>query len=46
MLQRFFRSNIFIDVNNPAHMEELAELARSVQEFNKTNEDKNASILK
>ncbi|MED3485938.1 hypothetical protein COF04_03830 [Bacillus toyonensis] len=38
-----FRSNIFIDVNNPAHMEKLAELARSVQAFNKTIENNKSS---
>ncbi|PHA78083.1 hypothetical protein [Bacillus toyonensis] len=39
-----FRSNIFLDVNNPAHMEELAELARSVQDFNKTIENNKSSV--
>ncbi|PFY26206.1 hypothetical protein [Bacillus toyonensis] len=39
-----FRSNIFLDVNNPAHMEKLAELARSVQAFNKTNENNKSSV--
>lgn len=39
-----FRSNIFLDVNNPAHMEKLAELARSVQEFNKTIENNKSSV--
>lgn len=39
-----FRSNIFIDVNNPAHMEKLAELAKSVQEFNKTIENNKSSV--
>lgn len=39
-----FRSNIFLDVNNPVHMEKLAELARSVQEFNKTNGNNKSSV--
>lgn len=39
-----FRSNIFLDVNNPAHMEKLAELARSVKEFNKTIENNKSSV--
>ncbi|MGH1276493.1 hypothetical protein ACQVWA_24255 [Bacillus cereus] len=39
-----FRSNIFLDVNNPAHMEKLVELARSVQEFNKTIENNKSSV--
>ncbi|MGZ7151492.1 hypothetical protein [Bacillus sp. BC08] len=39
-----FRSNIFLDVNNSAHMETLAELARSIQEFNKTIEDSKSSV--
>ena len=39
-----FRSNIFLDVNNPVHMEKLAELARSIQEFNKTNENNKSSV--
>lgn len=37
-------SNTFLDVNNPAHMEKLAELARSVQEFNKTIENNKSSV--
>lgn len=39
-----FRSNTFLDVNNPAHMEKLADLARSVQAFNKTNENNKSSV--
>ncbi|EJV72252.1 hypothetical protein IEM_00214 [Bacillus cereus BAG6O-2] len=39
-----FRSNIFLDLNNPAHMEKLAELARSIQEFNKTIENNKSSV--
>ncbi|HDX9580415.1 TPA: hypothetical protein ROX88_004058 [Bacillus pseudomycoides] len=39
-----FRSNIFLDVNNPAHMEKLAEVARSIQEFNKTIENNKVSV--
>ncbi|MCP1164593.1 MULTISPECIES: hypothetical protein [Bacillus] len=31
-----FRSNTVLDVNNPVHMETIAEAARSVREFNKT----------
>lgn len=39
-----FRSNIFLDVNNLSHMEKLAELARSIQEFNKTIENNKSSV--
>lgn len=39
-----FRSNIFLDLNNLAHMEKLAELARSIQEFNKTIENNKSSV--
>ncbi|MDM5152745.1 hypothetical protein QUF88_01970 [Bacillus sp. DX1.1] len=39
-----FRSNIFLDLNNPAHMEKLAELANSIQEFNKTIENNKSSV--
>ncbi|PGB04376.1 hypothetical protein [Bacillus toyonensis] len=39
-----FRSNIFLDLNNRAHMETLAEVARSIQEFNKTIEDSKRSV--
>ncbi|PEO35543.1 hypothetical protein [Bacillus wiedmannii] len=39
-----FKSNIFLDVNNRAHMETLAELARSIQEFNKTIENSKSSV--
>ena len=39
-----FRSNIFLDVNNPVHMEKLAELARSIQEFNKINGNNKSSV--
>ncbi|MGH0800838.1 hypothetical protein ACQVTZ_12825 [Bacillus cereus] len=33
-----------MDVNNPVHMEKLAELARSIQEFNKTNGNNKSSV--
>ncbi|MGH0592340.1 hypothetical protein ACQVPY_08560 [Bacillus pretiosus] len=39
-----FKSNIFLDINNRAHMETLAEVARSIQEFNKTIEDSKSSV--
>ncbi|HDR7517307.1 hypothetical protein AB1I92_13470 [Bacillus mobilis] len=39
-----FSSNIFLDVNNRAHMETLAGVARSIQEFNKTIEDSKSSV--
>ncbi|PFZ48781.1 hypothetical protein COF07_27615 [Bacillus wiedmannii] len=39
-----FKSNIFLDVNNRPHMETLAELARSIQEFNKTIENSKSSV--
>lgn len=39
-----FKSNIYLDVKNPAHMEKLAELAKSVQEFNKTIENNKSSV--
>ncbi|EJR53655.1 hypothetical protein IIM_02434 [Bacillus cereus VD107] len=39
-----FRSNIFLDLNNRAHMETLAEVARSIQEFNKTIENSKGSV--
>lgn len=39
-----FKSNIFLDVNNRAHMETLAEVARSIQEFNKTLENNKSSV--
>lgn len=39
-----FKSNIFLDVNNRAHMETLAELARSIQEFNKIIENSKSSV--
>ncbi|MBJ8103671.1 MULTISPECIES: hypothetical protein [Bacillus cereus group] len=39
-----FKSNIFLDVNNRAHMETLAEVARSIQEFNQTIEDSAISV--
>lgn len=39
-----FKSNIFLDVSNPAHMEKLAEVARSIQEFNKTIENNKISV--
>ncbi|HHT7237325.1 MULTISPECIES: hypothetical protein [Bacillus] len=39
-----FRSNIFLDLNNRAHMETLAGVARSIQEFNKTIEDSKSSV--
>ncbi|EOW9527295.1 hypothetical protein ACO11K_000915 [Bacillus cytotoxicus] len=34
-----FQSNIFLDINNSEHMEQLAEVARKVQSFNKTIEN-------
>ncbi|MDR4983887.1 hypothetical protein RGU74_09260 [Bacillus cereus] len=39
-----FRSNTVLDVNNPSHMETLAEVARSIQEFNKTLENNKSSV--
>lgn len=39
-----FRSNTILDVNNPAHMETLAEVARSIQEFNKTAGNNKSSV--
>ncbi|PDY40863.1 hypothetical protein COO17_14995 [Bacillus wiedmannii] len=39
-----FRSNTILDVNNPVHMETLAEAARSVREFNKTIENSKSSV--
>lgn len=39
-----FRSNTVLDVNNPVHMETLAEVARSIQEFNKTIENSKSSV--
>lgn len=39
-----FRSNTVLDVNNPVHMETLAEVARSIQEFNKTLENNKSSV--
>ena len=39
-----FKSNIVLDVNNSVHMETLAEVARSIQEFNKTIENSNSSV--
>ncbi|MEI5946185.1 hypothetical protein SNE23_17660 [Bacillus sp. RA(2023)] len=39
-----FRSNTVLDVNNPVHMETLAEAARSIREFNKTIEDSKSSV--
>ncbi|QIE37904.1 hypothetical protein GM610_13765 [Bacillus tropicus] len=39
-----FRSNIFLDLDNRAHMETLAEVARSIQEFNKTIENSRSSV--
>ncbi|HGH7173644.1 TPA: hypothetical protein ACJMKJ_001138 [Bacillus wiedmannii] len=39
-----FKSNIFLDVNNRAHMETLAKVARSIQEFNKTLENNKSSV--
>ncbi|MBJ8060443.1 hypothetical protein OCA10_23565 [Bacillus cereus] len=39
-----FRSNIFLDLDNRAHMETLAEVARSIQEFNKTIENSKSSV--
>ena len=39
-----FRSNVFLDVNNPMHMEKLAEVASSIKEFNKTIENNKSSV--
>ncbi|PEJ07832.1 hypothetical protein [Bacillus wiedmannii] len=39
-----FRSNTILDVNNPVHMETLAEVARSIKEFNKTIENSKSSV--
>ncbi|MFJ8241521.1 hypothetical protein [Bacillus tropicus] len=39
-----FKSNIVLDVNNSVHMETLAEVARSIQEFNKTIENSKSSV--
>ncbi|KAB2460482.1 hypothetical protein F8160_22690 [Bacillus sp. CH126_4D] len=39
-----FRSNTVLDVNNPVHMETVAEAARSVREFNKTIENSKSSV--
>lgn len=39
-----FKSNTVLDVNNPVHMETLAEVARSIQEFNKTIENSKSSV--
>ncbi|MFK4425536.1 MULTISPECIES: hypothetical protein [Bacillus] len=39
-----FKSNTVLDVNNSVHMETLAEVARSIQEFNKTIEDSKGSV--
>ncbi|MRS22629.1 hypothetical protein [Bacillus sp. RIT694] len=39
-----FRSNTISDVNNPVHMETLAEVARSIKEFNKTIENSKSSV--
>lgn len=39
-----FRSNTILDVNNPVHMETLAEAARSIKEFNKTIENSKSSV--
>ena len=39
-----FKSNTMLDVNNSVHMETLAEVARSIKEFNKTIEDSKSSV--
>ncbi|PFV78546.1 hypothetical protein COL05_17960 [Bacillus sp. AFS059628] len=39
-----FKSNILLDVNNRVHMETLAEVARNIQEFNKTIENSKSSV--
>ncbi|MED0902414.1 hypothetical protein CN327_02715 [Bacillus cereus] len=39
-----FRSNTVLDVNNPVHMETLAEAARSMKEFNKMIENSKSSV--
>ncbi|EJR42655.1 MULTISPECIES: hypothetical protein [Bacillus] len=39
-----FRSDTVLDVNNPSHMEKLAEAARSIQEFNKTIDNNKSSV--
>ncbi|MBK5451883.1 hypothetical protein JFU18_25610 [Bacillus sp. TH22] len=39
-----FRSNTVLDVNNPVHMETLAEAARSIQEFNKIIENSKGNV--
>ncbi|WP_243522127.1 hypothetical protein [Bacillus pseudomycoides] len=39
-----FKSNVFLDLNNPSHMEELAQIARNIQSFNKTIEQSKCRI--
>ncbi len=39
-----FKSNTVLDVNNSVHMETLARVARSIQEFNKTIENSNSNV--
>ncbi len=39
-----FKSNTVLDVNNPVHMETLAEVARSIKEFNKALENNKSSV--
>ena len=39
-----FKSKTVLDVNNAVHMETLAEVARSIQEFNKTIENGKGSV--
>ncbi|HHT7191477.1 TPA: hypothetical protein ACTZ5N_004984 [Bacillus cereus] len=39
-----FKSNTVLDVNNSVHMETLAGVARSIQEFNKTIENSNSNV--
>ncbi|OSM13823.1 hypothetical protein [Bacillus toyonensis] len=39
-----FKSNTVLDVNNSVHMETLAEVARGIQEFNKTIENSKSSV--
>ena len=39
-----FKSNTVLDVNNSVHMETLAGVARSIQEFNKTIENSKSNV--
>ncbi|MDZ4411977.1 hypothetical protein ORL62_29770 [Bacillus cereus] len=40
----YLQFQLALDVNNPVHMEKLAELARSIQEFNKINGNNKSSV--